>query len=141
MYGGMSATAIQVASQPARSASSADPAPRLCPTSAAAAAASTSTPPPTTSAPTTSAPTTEVTAPDAASAATDPGDGLVDDEGIVYATVDLRRCIQPRQMHDIVGHYNRFDVFDLRVNTAVQQPVNLAARHGGESLFPTEGSA
>ena len=69
------------------------------------------------------------------------GDGLIDHEGIVYAEIDLRRCIQPKQMHDIVGHYNRFDVFDLRVNTAVQQPVNLAARHGGESLFPTEGSA
>lgn len=44
------------------------------------------------------------------------GEPLIDDEGIVYADIDLSRCIQPRQMHDIVGHYNRFDVFDLRVN-------------------------
>ncbi|MBS0425710.1 MAG: carbon-nitrogen hydrolase family protein [Proteobacteria bacterium] len=44
------------------------------------------------------------------------GEPLVDDEGIVYADIDLRRCIQPRQMHDITGNYNRFDVFDLRVN-------------------------
>jgi aliphatic nitrilase len=44
------------------------------------------------------------------------GEPLIDDEGIVYAEIDLSRCIQPRQMHDIVGHYNRFDVFDLRVN-------------------------
>ena len=41
---------------------------------------------------------------------------LIDDEGIVYADIDLNRCIQPKQMHDIVGHYNRFDVFDFKVN-------------------------
>lgn len=44
------------------------------------------------------------------------GAPLIDDEGIVYADIDLSRCIQPRQMHDITGHYNRFDIFDLRVN-------------------------
>ncbi|MDP9968959.1 aliphatic nitrilase [Variovorax paradoxus] len=44
------------------------------------------------------------------------GTPLIDDEGIVYADIDLSRCIQPRQMHDITGHYNRFDIFDLRVN-------------------------
>ena len=44
------------------------------------------------------------------------GEPLIDREGIVYADIDLSRCIQPRQMHDITGHYNRFDVFDLRVN-------------------------
>jgi aliphatic nitrilase len=44
------------------------------------------------------------------------GQPLVDEEGIVYAEIDLGRCIQPRQMHDITGHYNRFDIFDLRVN-------------------------
>lgn len=42
--------------------------------------------------------------------------GLIDDEGIVTAEIDLGRCIQPRQMHDITGHYNRFDVFSLTVN-------------------------
>ncbi|MDP9932806.1 carbon-nitrogen hydrolase family protein [Variovorax paradoxus] len=44
------------------------------------------------------------------------GQPLIDEEGIYYADIDLSRCIQPRQMHDITGHYNRFDVFDLRVN-------------------------
>jgi aliphatic nitrilase len=44
------------------------------------------------------------------------GQPLIDEEGIVYADIDLSRCIQPRQMHDISGHYNRFDIFDLRVN-------------------------
>jgi len=49
------------------------------------------------------------------------GEALIDDEGIVYADADLSRCLQPRQMHDIVGHYNRFDIFDLRVNRRPQQ--------------------
>jgi len=28
-------------------------------------------------------------------------------------------------MHDILGHYNRFDIFDLRVNIAKQEPVKF----------------
>ena len=50
------------------------------------------------------------------------GEPLIDEEGIVYAEIDLSKCIQPRQMHDIVGHYNRFDIFDLRVNRRTLQP-------------------
>ncbi|APX65749.1 carbon-nitrogen hydrolase family protein [Sphingomonas sp. gentR] len=53
------------------------------------------------------------------------GQPLIDEEGIVYGEIDLSRCIQPKQMHDIIGHYNRFDVFDLRVNAAPQQPVRI----------------
>jgi nitrilase len=44
------------------------------------------------------------------------GDALIDDEGIVYADIDLNACIQPKQMHDIIGAYNRFDIFDLRID-------------------------
>ncbi|MFD8702360.1 carbon-nitrogen hydrolase family protein [Kitasatospora sp. NPDC059648] len=50
---------------------------------------------------------------------------LVDEEGIVYAGIDLGRCIQPKQMHDIVGHYNRFDVFQLHVNDRRLRPLML----------------
>ena len=53
------------------------------------------------------------------------GAPLVDTEGIVYADIDLARCIQPRQMHDITGHYNRFDIFDLRVNRRGLQPASF----------------
>jgi nitrilase len=51
------------------------------------------------------------------------GAPLIDQEGVVYADIDLSKCIQPRQMHDITGHYNRFDIFDLRVNRRTQQAI------------------
>ena len=57
------------------------------------------------------------------------GQPLVDDEGIVYADIDLEKCIQPKQMHDILGHYNRFDIFDLRVNTAPTRKITFVDNH------------
>jgi len=48
---------------------------------------------------------------------------LIDREGIAYAEIDLRRCIQPKQMHDIVGHYNRFDVFGLLLDKRRKVPL------------------
>jgi nitrilase len=54
------------------------------------------------------------------------GKPLIDDEGIVYADLDLSRCIQPRQMHDITGNYNRFDVFDLHVDRRGLQAATFA---------------
>ncbi|PAT40092.1 aliphatic nitrilase [Vandammella animalimorsus] len=53
------------------------------------------------------------------------GEPLIDEEGIIYAEIDLTRCIQPRQMHDITGHYNRFDIFELRVNRRALQAAHL----------------
>lgn len=53
------------------------------------------------------------------------GKPLIDEEGIVYADIDLSKCIQPKQMHDIIGHYNRFDIFDLRVNQTPKAPISL----------------
>ncbi|MCH9676063.1 MAG: carbon-nitrogen hydrolase family protein [Actinomycetia bacterium] len=56
------------------------------------------------------------------------GDGLIDKEGIVYADIDLNKCIQPKQMHDIIGHYNRFDVFQLHVDKTQQHAIHM--NHG-----------
>jgi len=44
------------------------------------------------------------------------GEPLIDDEGIVYADIDLGECIRPKLMHDIIGGYNRFDIFNLTVD-------------------------
>jgi len=57
------------------------------------------------------------------------GESLIDDEGIVYADIDLAKCIQPKQMHDILGHYNRFDIFDLRVNVAPTRKITFIDNH------------
>ncbi|HVO48706.1 MAG TPA: carbon-nitrogen hydrolase family protein [Steroidobacteraceae bacterium] len=65
------------------------------------------------------------------------GEPLIDDEGIAYADVDLSRCIAPKQMHDIVGHYNRFDVFDFAVNTRVLEP--MTRDHAGAFCKETPG--
>lgn len=53
------------------------------------------------------------------------GDPLIDDEGIIYADIDLNQCIQPKQMHDILGGYNRFDIFDLRVDRSPKPPASF----------------
>ena len=57
------------------------------------------------------------------------GTPLIDEEGIVYANIDLEKCIQPKQMHDILGHYNRFDIFDLRINTAPTRNITFIDNH------------
>lgn len=54
------------------------------------------------------------------------GEPLIDDEGIVYAEIDLNRCIQPKQMHDIIGGYNRFDIFDLRIDRTPRGPASFS---------------
>lgn len=64
------------------------------------------------------------------------GEPLIDDEGIVYAEIDLGRCIQPKQMHDILGGYNRFDVFDLRVDRSPRGPASFADRTAEAEAAP-----
>ena len=37
------------------------------------------------------------------------------------------KCIEPKQMHDIVGHYNRFDIFGCR-SIAVRRRLSASPR-------------
>jgi nitrilase len=37
---------------------------------------------------------------------------LIEEEGIVYATIDPKVAIQERSVFDISGHYSRFDIFN-----------------------------
>lgn len=45
------------------------------------------------------------------------------EEGVLYAEVDLERCVYERTVHDFAGHYNRPDVFELRVRSRPPQMV------------------
>ncbi|KAJ4517761.1 hypothetical protein HRR78_003600 [Exophiala dermatitidis] len=51
---------------------------------------------------------------------------LKDEEGILYATLDLNECIEGKQYHDVVGGYQRLDVFSLHVNRTRQEPATFS---------------
>jgi aliphatic nitrilase len=55
---------------------------------------------------------------------------LRDEEGILYADVDLADCVVPKQFHDVVGYYNRFDIFKLSVNRSTNAPVSFEQPSG-----------
>ncbi len=46
-------------------------------------------------------------------------------EGLVYADIDLQRCIEPKRFHDVAAGYNRFDLFDFRVRRERLRPVHF----------------
>lgn len=48
-------------------------------------------------------------------------------EGIVYADVDLDACLRSRLVIDVGGHYNRADVYQLKVNNRAT-PLVVTAR-------------
>jgi len=52
-------------------------------------------------------------------------DLLIDEEGIVYGEVDLSKCVAPKLFHDIIGHYNRFDVFKLSVDRRPRTSIHM----------------
>jgi nitrilase/aliphatic nitrilase len=53
------------------------------------------------------------------------GDPVVGGEGFAVAEIDLSEAIVLKEAHDIVGRYNRFDVFQLRVNQTRIKPIRL----------------
>lgn len=50
---------------------------------------------------------------------------LRDAEGILYADIDVGMCVEPKQFHDIVGYYNRFDIFKLTVDRTPRSPAHF----------------
>lgn len=54
------------------------------------------------------------------------GDSIQGEEGIAYAELDLEDCVEPKQFHDTVGYYQRFDILDLKVDRR---------RQGVEDMF------
>lgn len=65
---------------------------------------------------------------------------LIGDEGILYADLNPRDRIVPKQAHDITGTYNRMDVFSFSVNktrhrpmTAVDESPSMPGDEAGEA--------
>jgi len=50
-------------------------------------------------------------------------DPVVGGEGMVVAEIDIARSIEHKMAHDIVGYYNRFDIFHLEVDPTPNRPV------------------
>src|SRR5579864_1265563 len=53
------------------------------------------------------------------------GEVLQDEEGIAYAELDLNASVEPKQFHDVVGYYNRFDIFDLTIDRTRLTPARF----------------
>lgn len=51
---------------------------------------------------------------------------LREEEGILYADVNMDATIEGKQYHDVVGGYQRLDVFDLKVNRTRNVPIKLS---------------
>ncbi len=64
---------------------------------------------------------------------------LKDSEGLLYANIDLSACVEPKQYHDVVGGYNRFDIFNLTVDRTAHRPVSFEARSDGRAAESTNG--
>ena len=41
---------------------------------------------------------------------------LADEDELLIAEIDLEDCVVPKQFHDLSGYYNRFDIFDFKVD-------------------------
>lgn len=56
------------------------------------------------------------------------GGPLYDQEGIVYADINLEHIIEAKLRHDVLGHYSRFDVLSLNFNEAKLAPIHYTNR-------------
>lgn len=66
---------------------------------------------------------------------------LCEEEGILYADVDLQDCVVPRQFHDPAGYMNRFDIFNLQVDRSTNDPVDFIKPRGKRRLLNTDLAA
>lgn len=65
------------------------------------------------------------------------GSTLCKEEGILYADIDLAACVEPKQFHDVVGYYNRFDIFKLTVNRSANRPIAFEAEKSEDIPEPS----
>lgn len=53
-------------------------------------------------------------------------DFLQKEEDIIYADMDLADCVEGKQYHDVVGGYQRLDIFDLKVDRSRRVPATFS---------------
>lgn len=61
-----------------------------------------------------------------------------EEEGIIYADIDISQTVVPKQFHDVVGYYNRFDIFKLSVNRSANNPISFS---GGDDRHASAGES
>ena len=70
-------------------------------------------------------------------------DELCEEEGLAIAEIDLEEAIKLKRIHDVVGAYNRFDIFNLTVNRRANRPAtfidDIAGRQSDAVPALTEG--
>jgi nitrilase len=71
------------------------------------------------------------------------GSPVTDGEAILYADIDPQLCVEQKQFHDLSGSYNRFDIFQLRVDRSAREPVEFISPQDRfpQYLDPTGGGA
>ncbi|CAK7216461.1 hypothetical protein SBRCBS47491_002832 [Sporothrix bragantina] len=62
---------------------------------------------------------------DATTGESQAADFLQTHEDILYADIDVADCVEGKQYHDVVGGYQRLDVFSLQVNRSRRRPVHF----------------
>ncbi len=63
-------------------------------------------------------------------------EALSDAEGIVYGQIDTALSVELKQFHDVVGYYNRFDIFDLTVDRSAREPARFSEGTLPRARFP-----
>lgn len=62
-------------------------------------------------------------------------------EGILYADIDIAQCVEPKQLQDVVGYYNRFDIFNLTVDRSANRPITFSNASASNEPAKLPGSA
>jgi aliphatic nitrilase len=52
-----------------------------------------------------------------------------------------RRCIEPKQFHDVVGYYNRFDIFRLDVDRTSRNPAAFIEEDIAQAQTPRSAAS
>mgnify|MGYP000014702263 CR=1 FL=1 len=60
-----------------------------------------------------------------------------DADELLIAEIDLQECVVPKQFHDLSGYYNRFDIFNFRLNRTRLSPVEYIGEDAA-AVYPFE---